>query len=187
MTVEAQKLSRPPKDLTSFLGRKWLEKISTLLTRVGSSVADFFLDVGNSGTTETDLYSYSAPARTLGSVGDKLSFEFAGTFLSHATATRRLRVYFGGTLLLDTGAIVTASEAWRVTGTIIGTSPATARATVMFIKDSVTQASYVNIAGLNLSTLDSILKITGTAASTGAASDDIIARLGSVESVPAAS
>lgn len=48
---------------------------STTFATVGGVLKDFYTDVSTSGTSETDLYSYTIPANTLTTIGDKLIFK----------------------------------------------------------------------------------------------------------------
>jgi len=89
--------------------------------------------VGNVGTGEDDLRSYSVPANTLATNGDYLEFEAGGTILNNANS-KRLRAYFGATVIFDsttTGGIPTNTAGnWYMRGKIIQTGAATQKAVV---------------------------------------------------------
>lgn len=157
-------------------------KGSGLRYALGGPIADFTSDVSNSGTGETDLYTYTTPASTLASTGGKLTFEFSGTN-NDITATTQLKVYFAGTAIGDTGALtISATGAWSVTGMIIRTGSSTARAIVRLNTTGASTSVYTaetDLTGLTF-TNTNILKITGTAGGAGGSSSDITAKLGSI-------
>lgn len=152
---------------------------------IGGILFDHFTDVGNSTTTETDLYSDTLIASTLATNGDKVTAVYAGTFVSSASATREIRVYFGGTLIFDTGAlsISAGADAWTINCIVVRDSTTSVRCSVWA---NVTGAAlnafcaYTSVSGLTL-TNTQVLKITGQAAGVGAATSDIVAKLGTVE------
>lgn len=154
------------------------------VAKVGGTIFDHFVDAGNGTTVETDLYSDTLLANTFAVNGEKVFAEYGGTLLGHATATRQLKVYFAGTVLLDTGALaVLANATFEVRVRLIRVSSTVVRYTVT-IETSDTSLSIYNavgeLTGLTLSGTN-ILKITGQAAGVGAATDDIVAKMGSVD------
>jgi len=152
---------------------------------------DHFADVGNVGTGETDLYSDTIPAGRLSVNGETILAEYSGIFAGAVTATEQLRVYFGGTLIFDSGALaITAATtpAFTVYVSLIRVSGTVVRAAVSAESGSsllVGTAQYTEVTGLTL-TNTQILKITGTAAGAGAANNEIVAKFGWVEYTPAA-
>lgn len=155
---------------------------------------DHYANVGNVGTGEDDLYSDSIAAGQLAANGDKLHAVYSGTWVGHATATRELRVYFGGSLVFDSTAYSsTVGGPFNAALDVIRVS-----ASVVRVASAVMLPSYTALGNLPINFSDSvevtsltlanaqILKITGEAASTGAATNDIVARLASVVFVPAA-
>lgn len=163
-------------------------KVNAQLARVGGVLKDFYADAGNTSTTETDVFTYTTPASTLANNGEKLEAQFAGVFVSSATATRQLRVYFGGTLIFDSGALtLTLSSAWDICVLIIRTGTTTTRAVTSMTTQGAALSAYTNevdVTGLTLSSTN-ILKLTGTAAATGAATNDILGKLGCIKWFPA--
>lgn len=148
----------------------------------GGPLADFITDANNTGTGETDLYTYTTKASTLSVNGAKLIFDVAGTF-NDITATAQLRLYFGGTLIGDTGALtVSATGGWSARAMVIRTGTTTARAYVTITTPSASTANYTtetDITGLTL-TNTNIIKITGTAGGAGGGNNDITAKLGTL-------
>jgi hypothetical protein len=55
-----------------------------------------YTDVANSGTSETDLMSYSIPGGTLATDGDRIQFRMAFDFASN-TNSKTIKLYVGGT------------------------------------------------------------------------------------------
>ncbi len=150
---------------------------------------DHYASVGNVGTGEDDLYSDTIAAGKLASNGDKLAVEYGGVFVSSATATRELKAYFGGTMIFDTGALtLSLSSAWTMYVTIIRVSATVIRYMVSLSTEGAGLSAYTavgEVTGLTLSGTN-ILKITGESAGVGAATNDIVAMLGTVIYQPAA-
>ncbi len=161
------------------------DKIQT----IGSDVLfDHFADVGNVGTGEDDLYSDTVTANKLSVDGQKITAQYAGIFVSSATATRRLRTYFGGTLIYDSSALSLSTSAdWDMSVMIIRESSTVVRCSVKVNTTTASSApytTYTRVTGLTLSGTN-VLKITGEAAGVGAADNDLVAKLGFVEFRPA--
>lgn len=148
----------------------------------GGVIADFTADVNNSGTSETDFYSYTTKASTLAATGEKIEFTYTGTF-NDITATARLKVLFAGTTIGDTGALtIGATGAWVINGWIIRTGASTARASVNISTPSGSTATYTaetDLTGLTF-TNTNILKGTSQAGGAGGGDNDITSKLGSV-------
>lgn len=144
------------------------------------SLFDRFVSVGNVGTGEDDLYSDTIAAGQLANNGEKIEAEYGGTFVSSATATRQIRIYFGGTLIFDTGTLtLSLSSAWTGYVTIIRESSSVVRCMTSFATEGAALAAYTQytrVTGLTLANTQ-VLKITGEAAGVGAATDDIQARM----------
>lgn len=147
------------------------------------SLFDHYASVGNTSTSETDLYSDTIAASQFAANGDKIEAEYGGSFVSSATATRQVKIYFAGTAIFDTGALtLSLSSAWVVFVSIIRVSATVIRYAVSFATQGAALAAYTSVGELTGLTLSgtNILKITGTAAGVGAATNDIVAKLGSV-------
>jgi hypothetical protein len=109
--------------------------------------------------------------------------------VSSATAARRLKKYFAGTLIFDSGSLTLSlgGDFWLET-TIIRESSTVVRVSVNVVTtsaSSVPYATYTRITGLTL-TGTNILKTTGIASGTGAASGDIVNKFAKVFNRPAA-
>lgn len=157
---------------------------SGTFAQLGGSAFEHFTDAPNITTGETDLYSDSIAAATLATNGDRLRAAYGGTALLHATATRRIRAYFGGTLIFDTGALTLAANTdWSLDVDVMRVSSSVVRCVARMNTSSaalVASAKVTEVTGLTLANAQ-ILKITGQAAGAGAATNDIVAKLGTVE------
>jgi hypothetical protein len=142
-----------------------------------------FSTTGNTTTTETDLVSNTIAAGQLTADGDKLKAEYGGNFAGNATASARIRVYFGGTSIFDTTAIsVPAAASWVAKVTIIRASSSSVRYMISLTTEEAPLAAYTSVGevtGLTLSNTN-VLRISGQASGGGAASNDITLLLSEV-------
>lgn len=153
---------------------------------VTRTLFDHYADAGNIGAGEDDLYSDTIAASQLGANGDKLEAYYSVVAIS-GVGTRRVKVYFGGTAIYDSGAnIYATNQDMDIRVHIIRESSTVVRATVTASttnSPAAPYAQYTRITGLTLSNT-SVLKITGE--SGDATNDDIVAKHSSVKWVPAA-
>jgi hypothetical protein len=137
--------------------------------------------VGNVGTGEDDLASFTVPAATLAVNGDRLEFEAAGTFAATAN-NKRIRVKFGATTIFDTGVLaITSASDWQISGTIVRTGAATQKCVVTW-ECSDTSLNPVPDYTTAAETLSGtvILKLTGEAT----ANNDIVQEIMVTQVVP---
>jgi hypothetical protein len=132
--------------------------------------------VGNTSTTETDLFTKTIAANTLTADGQSIDFKIDGLF-NDATSTANLKLYFGGTSFGATGAqSVAVTSSWTATGWIIRTGSTTAHAVVTFTTPGTPSVSatltYLDLTGLSF-TGTNIFKVTGQAGGAGGGTDDI--------------
>ncbi len=128
--------------------------------------------VGNGAdNTEDVLITYSLPAATLGLTGDRVVIESFGSFAANATL-KRVRLYFGATVVFDTAAKAFNATDWRIQATVIRTGAATQIATAFFCGDTtlVAVTAQSTAPGETLSGAVTI-KTTGQCTATGAAND----------------
>lgn len=99
---------------------------STSNVKVGGKLTTNTTAVGNVGTGEDNLMTYSVPANTLATNGDTIRFYASGTIANTAGA-KTIRAYFGSTKLGDTGTAITVNNAhhWTAWGEIIRTGATT--------------------------------------------------------------
>lgn len=164
--------------------------VSLALAKAASfALFDHYATADNGTTVETTLYSDTLAAGQLATNGDKLAVEYGGVFVSSGTATRQVKIYFGGTAIFDSGALtLSLSAAWTIYCSIIRVSGTVIRYMVSMTTEGAALAAYTatgELTGLTLSNTN-IVKITGQAAGVGAASADISARLGTIGYIPAA-
>lgn len=132
-----------------------------------------FASVGNNTVTETDLVINALAANTMLD-GDKLELNYGGTFAAHVTATRRIKLYAGAVVILDTGALPsTTAMGWTLRATLIRVDTGKVRCMIEFTYGATVISKVAEITGLALGGPTNI-KLTGTAAAGGAATNDII-------------
>lgn len=143
-------------------------------------------DVGNSGTTETDLFNKNV-ATYLIQDNEAIETRHGGVFVSSGTATRKLCLYLGATKVFDSGALtLSLSSAWVIEALVIRLSNTVARVITTMTTKGAALAAYTGceeVTGLDFSSPVSF-SLTGLAAGVGAASDDIVLRVGRGELKP---
>lgn len=104
---------------------------SSKVAQVGGTIDVNTTTVGNVGTGEDDLITYSVPANILSTNGDAIQFVVAGNF-DTSLVNKRVRIYFGATAIFDTGTLTTPAGDWAAYGTIVRTGATTQRAVVFW-------------------------------------------------------
>lgn len=124
--------------------------------------------VGNIGAGEDNLMSYTVPAATLGTDGNRVEFRSAGTIANSVNA-KRIRIKYGSTTILDTGAAgvpISAAINWSVSGECIRTGATTQKCSATL---GTSNATFQSFAGYSTAaeTLSGtvIFKLTGEAVS----------------------
>lgn len=158
--------------------------ISDKMATHGGKIKDFITSIGNIGTGEDDLYAYTTEAGILNNNGDEIDGSFGLKIVtSGGTATRQIKLWFGGTAIFDTGALLYSGASNVVISySIIRVSSTTVRYRITLTTQGATLAAYTavgELTGLTLSNTN-VLKLTGEAAGVGASTDDIIAHNGDV-------
>lgn len=149
-----------------------------------------YADVTSTHTdgTEDDLYTDTIAAGRLANNGESIEEVEHVQFVSSATAARRLKKYFGGTLIFDSGSLtLTLGGDFTLTTMVIRESSSVVRCDVAATSTSastVPYSTYTRITGLTLANTQ-IIKSTGIASGTGALSGDIIDKMGKIGWVPA--
>lgn len=133
-------------------------------------------------TTETDLHSYTVSGGTLGADKDKLLAEFAGVTGAN-TNTKRIRAYWGGTLVFDTTATVYNDVSWDVELTIIRVSSTSYHVIAKGRFGTAVITKYTSVTSVTAASAQ-VLKVTGTNGSSSA--NDIVAKLSTWEKAHAA-
>ncbi len=149
---------------------------------LGGNLTQFQSDTGNSGTSATDAFSYAIPANTLDADGMGINASYGGTFIN-STSTKKVEVMLDGTVIYDSSAMTTSGTgSWALDVKCNRASSTTARCTVgadITGTASYTHANYTSVTVSNW-TSTRILKLRLTAAGAGAATNDIVARIGRV-------
>lgn len=134
--------------------------------KVGGKLSSNTTTVGNVGVGEDDLMTYSVPASTLSVNQQKIHFRASGTIANSINA-KRLRVKFGGTTVLDTGAAgipISAAIQWVLEGEVIRTGAATQKCNANLSTNNATLASYVGYSTAAETLSGAVtLKLTGEA------------------------
>lgn len=141
-----------------------------------------YINYGNISTSETDIYKYTLGGGGLSRVGEQIEAEYGGIFVSSGTATRQIRMYFGGNVIFDTGALsISLSSAWTLYLSIIEVSPSVIRYMISLTTEGAALSAYTSVnelTGLDL-TSSNELKLTGQAGGIGAANNDIVGKISS--------
>jgi len=163
----------------------------TYYAKVGGVIFDHYVNSGNVGTGEDDLYSDTIPANSLDTDGHKLTAIYSFQTASSAS-TKQIRLRFAGTLVWDSTALSPAALGYgRIEAHFVRTSSSSVRYSIYGSITSAAGVVYYHLnthgalTGLTL-TGTNILKLTGEAAGGAAATDDIIGVLSSVNWKPSA-
>lgn len=97
---------------------------TTDVAKVGGVISVNLAPVGNVGTGEDNLMTYTLPASALGTTNDFIEINGFGSLAANAN-TKRVRVYFGATVILDTTALALNSGNWQFTARVYRTGAAT--------------------------------------------------------------
>lgn len=125
--------------------------------------------VSNSGSSETDLITYSLPANALVNNGDVLEVKAWGVYASNGN-NKTLKLNFGSQTILNTGAVAANSGSWEIKATIVRLSATTQEISATIISGNSTVAdSATRTAGTQTLSSNLTIKCTGQ----GTSSNDI--------------
>jgi hypothetical protein len=128
--------------------------------------------VPNSGTSETDLATYTLPANAINGGGKGVRITAYGTTAGNANA-KDIKVYFAGTVIGTLTFTTSQVNTFRADGEVLLDSGATHRAIMQFIQGGTTkQTDCVSTLVTNTTSNAAIIKVTGT----GGASSDVLLR-----------
>lgn len=152
----------------------------------------------SSGTAETNMFSQTIPANSLGTTGDALSADY-GLILAVGVSTRRIRLYYAGTLVFDSGIFSinaagsaalhvriirdSSSSVRVVTSCAIGGLLQTGATGLMVTTTPTPVVSQVAVVTGMDHTVGNLLTLTGTCGA-GAATGDVTASLAHVSLIP---
>lgn len=172
-------------DSTQTTGLVWINAMRTAFQH--------HADAGTpASTTETDLYTDTLPASFFASTGDALRATYNIHVVSTGGATKRTRLYFGGTQIFDGGAatFTTAADISYDVNVVRDSGTSVICTVRQFINGSSTFSTsqvlvtVTKVTGLTLSNTQ-IIKITGQSGA-GAAANDMVAISSVGEYLPAA-
>lgn len=151
--------------------------------KVGGTVFDHFTDTSVGGA-ETDVYTDTLAASTLGTNGDKIFATYSGNFVTVGTEITQLKAYFGGTAIWDSTGVAptTGTTSWRVFIEVIRVSATVVRYSVSLNTSGASGFVYETsgeLTGLTLSNTN-VIKVTGTSSGVGSGAGDIIGKMASV-------
>lgn len=126
--------------------------------------------VGNVGAGEDTLITYTVQPSILAKDGYNIGIKAWGTFAANANS-KRLRLYFGSTVLYDTTALVVNNGTWVIESTVVRTGAATQQAISFIISSNTTVVNSVTyiVPTVTLSATI-VIKCTGL----GVADNDIV-------------
>lgn len=146
------------------------------------------VDSASTDGTEDDLFSDTIIADTITADGQKLTEWELITTVASATAARRIKKYFDGTLIWDSGSLTLAlGTNFVLRTTILRSGGSTAQIIVEVISTSASTVPYVTWTTDGSTDWGNAiaLKTTGIASGTGAAPGDIKDRLATITLLPA--
>lgn len=128
---------------------------------IGGCIVASVTNISSVGdTAENDLISYTVPANLLAVNNDSIILEAVLDWANHATYTKRLRLYFAGTAIYDSAALLTSDTATRVRVEVARQSSTTVKIIVTVETSlAIPLITYTLISGIDLTTTN-ILKAT---------------------------
>jgi hypothetical protein len=144
------------------------------LAKAGGAIFVSSATTGNSAGTETDIRTVTLEAGVLGTDGDSVTVTAGGTIANTGSTNKRLRAYFGGTSILDTGPTSLLADTWRMVLDITRASSSSVKCvmTLTFGSGFFSVPQYTSVTGLTLSNTQ-VLKITGN----GSFASDVVAEV----------
>lgn len=136
--------------------------------------------VSNSGSTETDLYSYTMSAGTLSTDGESLEGVVAGTFAATAN-NKRIRLKIGTTTVFDSGSLaITSATDWSLTYNLIRVSDASQKCVGTLTLSNTTTQSFTDYAtAAETLSVSNIIKVTGQ----GTSSSDLTSEFTKIKKI----
>lgn len=174
----------------SIINNNW-SILNDYLAGLTRSLANFTTDGASTHVdgTEDTLKTLTMDAGQLGADSAKLSGYLQVVLVGHLISTQRVRLYFGGTAILDTTAInIPTTAALTVRFEIFRVSSSVVRASVTALVEPATTgipaSTYTEITGLTLSAAQTIA-IKAIATGTNSAAADVTVKQGKVDFQPA--
>jgi len=137
------------------------------------TLAKFYADSGNVSTGVTDSYSYTLPANTLTSNGQRLEMSYSG-FLANNGNSKTMNVLFGSTSI--SGLITSAANTgWQFKITLIRVTSSTIRVEFGLIASGVYYPAPFDFSSINFTTTN-VIKLTLQ----GGATNDTVAKMATI-------
>lgn len=156
-------------DATHRFNDAWIDDIfigagdSSSNASVGGSLTVNTTTVGNIGAGEDDLMTYTLPANVLSANGYQLEIIAWGTFAGTIN-TKRLRAYFGSTLLLDTAGLAFNGADWSFYSNVVRTGASSQKAhAILDTSSTLLAATSDTTAPAESLSSTVVIKITGEA------------------------
>lgn len=155
-------------------------KVIAASSSLPSQLKDWYTDASNIGSSGTDLYTFNVPANTLTADGQKIAFSFGGIVANNSNS-KTLTIGFGNSSF-SPAASTQFGGSWYISGFLIRTSSTTYR--IVF------NIGNRDFWGANASSSGTVTNYTSVntfaLSATGVATDDITAKLGTLQFLPAA-
>lgn len=139
--------------------------------QLGGTLSIDYNTASNTAATETYLTTTTISANTLGFNNESIHFDTAGTYASNADTNKRVKLYFAGTSILDTGGItVVGANSWSAHGDCARITGTSVKCSVDFLSSATAipdTSSYTQISGLSLATTSYALAISGNSTTGG--------------------
>jgi hypothetical protein len=159
---------------------------TSAMAKVGGPIWNSAANNLTSTTSETDLYSFTTPATTLGADGDWLEYEVDGVINPDAVgggATKTIRIYWAGTEVSEMTSTSTTAQYFKALVRVVRTTSSNARVMVSVLSGAIVFDG-TNPAIMNVTTTFSntnVLKITGQ---TTSATDIVAVHYGTIKYWP---
>lgn len=117
--------------------------ISTVFAQVKKSAYQLSastVQMGSVGTAETTLSSYVIQPNVLAKDGYNLEIKAWGTFAANGN-NKEIKLYFGNTVIYDTGIHATNSGTWNFNATVVRTGTSAEQAITSFASSNATTPS----------------------------------------------
>lgn len=157
-----------------------LGSASASFAKVGGTISASTTAVGNVGTGEDTLITYTLPANSMATNLDRVRGRVSGTFASNAN-NKRIRIYFGTTVIFDTTALAFNGGNWTADFEVIRVSATSQKANVSFYSSNalLPVSSKYTLVAMTL-TSSQVIKCTGEAT----ANNDVVQETLSIDYKP---
>lgn len=125
--------------------------------------------VGNIGVGEDNLITYTLPENTVMTNSQYLKITAWGTTAANAN-NKRVRLYFNGAIIADTGALAANNKDWLITATVLRLNSSIMQySSIGQFNGAAVQTDFATVGGMDY-TIANTIKCTGEAT----ANDDVI-------------